>query len=428
MISGSLAMRRDPLAFLTAAERRDGPVATFRIGPSRWVLLSDADAISEVLVARAGDFDKPDAIYGAGRPIFGHALTGLKGEVWRRRRTLVAPAFRRQPVVAERIVTAVDRWLDKVADGRPRRLDQDLRSLTVEVALHNLLVDHAANTDHLGSSVAAALGAMSQRARLPLPIPDRFPVAPNVRMRRAVREIDTFWQQAITQRREAGTAGTDLLGEFLVMCGEPDSGFTDADIRGELTAMAVGGVQQSIALSWVLYLLGNHPSVKERVAQEISTLLTGGRAPELTDIADLSLTGAVIDEALRLYPPFFLIGREAIRGTEISGYRISAQTTVVLSPWVTHRLERYYAQPDVFLPDRWADGLARRLPRGAYFPLGGGARLCLAQASVRKELVLVLAAIMRGHCVTLDPDHPVAPHPTASLELHDGLVGTIGRR
>ena len=142
----------------------------------------------------------------------------------------------------------------------------------------------------------------------------------------------------------------------------------------------------------------------------------------------LAYTGMIVDETLRLYPPFFLVVRQAAVDCEIGGYRVDRGTTVGLSTWATHRNPAYFAEPDTFRPERWADGLARRLPRFAYFPYGGGARVCIARAFVHQQLVLAIATIARRFRLTLAPGHRVTPRPETALSMRDGLRVIVERR
>jgi cytochrome P450 len=418
------ALRRDSLGFLREAERRGGALAPFRIGRERWVLASRAEAVEQVLLDRDGAFEKPDAIYGAGRLLFGNALTGLKGAAWRERRTVVAPAFHRQPIEAQAIVEATERWLAGHADGSPLRLDLELEPLMVEVACANMLGPDATDSGQLAAPVSSALAAMGTRVQLGVPLPDWLPVPPVLRMRRAVGEVNRFLERIIARRRSDGDMGGDLLGALAA----PELGLSDRDVRDEIAvAAAVGGHQLSIALCWTLHLLALHPDEATCLRRELDALLAG-RAPTLADLPELPFAAAVLEESMRLYPPFYLIGRAALRDAIVCGTRIPAGTTVILSPWVTQRLERYFVEPQAFRPQRWLDGLARRLPRGAYFPTGGGGRLCVAQSALRKHLLLTLASLLRGHDVVIDPRQPVKPRPTTSLELSPGLIGVLRPR
>ncbi len=423
-LGSALAMQADTLGFLREAERH-GPLVPFRIVRQRWVLASRAETIEEVLLDRARAFEKPDSIYGAGRMIFGNALTGMKGEAWRQRRSLVAPAFHRQPVEAAAIVAATDRWAERHAPGSRFRIDRELEELMVEVAFTSMLGSDSRDTGRLAEPIGAALAAMAKRVQLGVPIPDWAPLPVVRQMRSSVGEVNAFIDAVLARRQAEGELGDDLLGQ---LAGNGDAALDPASARDEVAvAAAVGGHQMSIALAWTFYLLARHPEQAERLRAEVDSAL-GGERPTLDSLTDLRFGAMALEESMRLYPPFYLIGREALRDTVVAGTRIPAKTTIVLSPWVTQRLERYFEAPDEFRPERWDGDLARRLPRGAYFPTGGGGRLCVAQSSLRKQMLLVLASLLQRHRVEIDPKQAVEPRTTTSLEISRGLFGSLHRR
>lgn len=427
LLGSALRVGRDILEFLTEAQRRGGDMASFHVGRARWLLVSRAETIEQVLLDRERAFDKPDAIYGPGRLLFGNTLTGLKGDVWRARRSEIAPAYHRQKLDAESIVAATRRWAGERAGRGTLRLDHDLKGLMIEVASSNLLGPDGDGAAELSGPIAAALSGMGARIRLGVPIPDWLPAPPVRKMRRGVADVHAFFEAAVARRRASGERHHDLLGT-LVAGEQRERKLSDATVRDELAVMAtVGGHQLSLAGCWTLLLLARHPEAAARVRAELADVLAG-RDPRLDDLPRLTTLSAAIAESMRLYPPFYLIGREALRDTSIGGYRVPRGTTVILSPWVTHRLEAYFEAPGEFRPQRWEDGLARRLPRGAYFPLGGGGRLCVGHGTVHKQLALVLAALLSCHRVDIDPALDIRPHATTSIEPRGGIPGRLAPR
>ena len=147
-----------------------------------------------------------------------------------------------------------------------------------------------------------------------------------------------------------------------------------------------------------------------------------------TDLPRLKHTERIVMEAMRLYPPAYVIGREALEDCAIGGYSLPAGHTVLMSQWVVHRDPRWFPEPQRFDPDRWADERAARVPRYAYFPFGGGPRLCIGNAFALMEAVLVLATVAREYHFTLDPSHPVVLQPLVTLRPRDGLRAPLRRR
>jgi cytochrome P450 len=163
------------------------------------------------------------------------------------------------------------------------------------------------------------------------------------------------------------------------------------------------------------------------LAAEVREVL-GDRPPAVADLPRLAFAERVVWEAMRLYPPVYGFGREAVQDTEVMGYRIPKGWSVVMSQWVVHRDPRFFPDPERFDPDRWAGGLAQRLPRYAYFPFGGGPRQCIGNAFAQMEAVLVLATVARAYHFTIDPVHPVELDPAVTLRPRYGVRAPLKRR
>ncbi len=425
LLGNASAFAHDPLAFLAGLARDYGPVAQFRLGLERFYLLSRPAEIEDVLVRRPEGFRKPRSVRVAGRLVLGQALTASDGERWLRQRRLVAPAFHQRPRLEAHgaaMVGAAERATAGWRDGEVRAVDEDAMALMVAALCETLLgLEGEREAAEIGAATASALRGFGARAKLGLPVPDWLPTAANRRMRGGMRVVHRFVEAAIADRRRTGAARGDLLSLLVEARDEEGRRLEDRQLRDEIAVMiGVGGHQAGLALAWALHLLSQGPEAERRLHAELGAVL-GGRPPSTADLARLPYTAAVVDEALRLYPPFFLIGREALADGEIAGYRLDRGTTLVLSPWVTQRSALDFEDPEVFRPERWLDGLAERLPRFAYFPFGGGPRVCVANGFARIQLVLALAALARRFQFESVPGHPVVPRPAVALGMRHGL-------
>jgi cytochrome P450 len=196
---------------------------------------------------------------------------------------------------------------------------------------------------------------------------------------------------------------------------------TDQQLRDELmTIMLAGHETTALALTWTWYLLALHPDVDARLREELLRELSG-RPPTVGDLPRLRYAELVITEAMRLYPPIPIISRQAIAACELGGFPVPPGTPVSFAQWSVHRDPRFYDHPDDFRPERWADGLAKRLPRFAYFPFGGGPRLCIGNTFAMMEATLILATIAQRYRPSLVPDHPVVPLPSLTLRPKFGM-------
>ena len=203
---------------------------------------------------------------------------------------------------------------------------------------------------------------------------------------------------------------------------------TDVQLRDEaMTLYLAGHETTALTLAWTWYALARHPHVEEKLVAEWSAVL-GGRTPTVEDLPRLTYTEAVITEAMRLYPPVYLVGREAIADRELGGFTVRRGTTVFMSQWVTHRDARFFDDPLEFRPERWLDGLAKRLPKYAYFPFGGGPRVCIGNGFAMMEAILLLATIGPQYRFTLEPEPAVTFDLGITLLPKDGIPAVLKRR
>jgi cytochrome P450 len=208
---------------------------------------------------------------------------------------------------------------------------------------------------------------------------------------------------------------------------EDGSGMTDRQLRDEvLTFLLAGHETTAVSLSWTWYLLSQHPEVQERLRQELSQVLAG-RTPRLEDLPRLPYTEKVVKESMRLFPPAWSLARTVAKEIELAGYRLPVGSNVVMSPWILHRDPRFFEQPEQFNPDRWTADAAQHLPRFAYFPFGGGPRLCIGASFAMMEANLLLAAIAQRFQLRLVRGHPVAALPSITLRPRHGMRMSLTR-
>jgi cytochrome P450 len=192
--------------------------------------------------------------------------------------------------------------------------------------------------------------------------------------------------------------------------------------------LLVGGYETAAdLLSWALYLLSQHRDVESKLLDELATVL-GGRAPSVSDLPHLIYCGHILSETLRLYPPAPALGREAISEFELDGHLVERGTDILVSQWVIQRDSRYFENPETFDPNRWTNGLADRLPRFAYFPFGGGPRICVGNAFATMETTLVLASIIQRYQLEPVPGQRVVPEMIPTLRPKYGLKMVLRRR
>ena len=273
-----------------------------------------------------------------------------------------------------------------------------------------------------GRQMTSAVRALMER------LPVRLPVPGEARLHAAVRELDALMLALVAERRAEGADRGDLLSMFLAARDEDGSGMTDAQLRDELITLFLAGHETTAnTLAWALFLLSEHPEVEGKLHAELASVL-GGHTPGAADFPRLVYTQQVVKEALRLYPPVWWVSREPLADWVCDDVRVPAGSEVGLSPWVMHREAAFYPEPLAFQPERWTPEFEAGLPRYAYFPFGGGPRLCIGNTFALMEAVLVLARLtQRYHLEVLDPGQ-VVPEPSLTLRPKGELRVRLHRR
>jgi cytochrome P450 len=261
---------------------------------------------------------------------------------------------------------------------------------------------------------------------LPFYLPD--PLA--WRERRAIRELNQIIDAIIHERRRLGQPHKDLLDTLLQARDADGAPMSDAQLRDEVMTLFLAGHETTaLALSWACYMLARNPQVESMLVDELQAVL-GGRIPALEDLPRLRYTEMVVKEAMRLYPPVWGVGRRAIAECEIGGYRVKAGANIFVLQWLTQRDARFFPDPERFDPERWREDPIRAgiVPRFAYFPFGGGPRVCVGAAFAMVEATLLLATIYQRYHLDLLSQLPIGVFPSVTLRPKHGVQATVRRR
>lgn len=424
LLGPALAYRRDPTGFLADSARRHGDVVYARFAGVHLYLVSDPRHIEHVLVARRDRYGK-DRFLRSLAPVLGQGLLLSDGALWRSQRRRMAPAFAHRHVgqYTDAIVAASAEHAALWRPGAVVDIGAAMMRLTLDITLRALFgaLDRSDDPARVGRAAtfindhfAAALGN-------PLTPPRWLPTPGNLALRRTVRELDDVVARILAARRRAPASDhpRDLLDMLLAARDDDDTAMSDRQVRDEILTLLLAGHETTAhALTFALHLLARHPEIDAALADERAALPS---PPTLADVPRLQLHEQVILEALRLYPPVATLGREALEDDEIAGYRIPRGAIVVMSQWVVHRDPRHYPDPERFHPARWTPEFRRQLPRLAYFPFGGGQRVCIGEAFALLEARLALAVLLAARrvqpttpdplqvyaAITLRPKHPV---------------------
>jgi cytochrome P450 len=419
----------NPLEYFTKLTRDYGDVAGIRVLNFGTIFINHPDTIEEVLVTNARKYSK-GRVLRANKHIFGEGLLTSEGEFWLRQRRLAQPAFHRARIAsyAATMVEYTQRMLEGWRGGEERDAHQEMMRLTLQIVGKTLFdADMERDAQEVGKSLELLL-EIGANFRRTIFVPHWLPTPTNLRVKREVAQIEKILYRIIGERRASGRDAGDLLSMLLAAQDEDGSRMTDRQLRDEAITLFLAGHETTAStLSWTWWLLAQNPAVEAKLHAELDAVL-GDRAPSLEDLPNLSYTGHVITESLRLYPAAWGTARLAVEDHEIAGYPVTKGMGVAMAQWVVHRDPRWFDAPEEFRPERWQGDLLKRLPRFAYFPFGGGPRQCIGNTFALMEAALVLATIAQKFRLRLVANHPVVPLASITLRPRHGVRVTLERR
>jgi cytochrome P450 len=423
---GSLTeLARDWPAFSARCARDFGDIVFYRFLHVPICQLTHPDDIEFVLVRGASNFHK-SRDYAALAFILGRGLLTNEGAHWQAQRQLIQPAFRHENISAYAGIMAAsaDTLLSRWHDQKTVDLHHEMAELTLDIVSKSLFGSRLPHdTRAIGAEIAAVMERFFSQAALSFLIPDVLPIPKSPRLLRARRHLNRVIFSIIRARRESTEPANDLLQTLLNTCDERGERMDDLQLRDEIMTLFLAGHETTAnALTWTCYLLAHDSDVEQVLHNELDRVL-GGRPPCLSDLAQLPYTEMVIKESLRLFPPAWGIGRRALCDFDLRGYRVRKGTNVFLLQWLTHRDPRFFPDPHRFDPERWRVDPIRtgRIPRFAYFPFGGGPRVCIGAGFAMMETTLLLATIAQRYRFTLLPKPPVVPFFSITLRPRHGL-------
>ena len=420
-----------PLDFFRELKEKCGDAARFTLFNERFILFSDPALVNEVLVTKQNSFRKGKALEGA-RIFLGNSLLVSEGEEHTRQRRLIQPAFHRGRIAgyAQVMAEKARLWTEARRAGEEIDLAVEMNRLTLAVVAETLF---GSEVDAEAHAIAKSLTVVIENFnRMLLPFWKylrRLPTAANRRLRQAHKSLDATIYRLISQRRKEGRDHGDLLSMLLAAedAENPQKRLTDIEVRDQAMTLFLAGHETTAnALAWTWHLLTQHEPVRVKMKAEIDAVLGADRLPGLDDAARLPYTTAVFSESMRLFPPVWVVGRRALEDVTIGDYEVPRRTIVITSQYIIHRDERYWPNALEFHPERWLDEQAQAArPKFAYFPFGGGGRICIGDAFAWTEGVLILAVMARRWRFEAAPGQVVEVNPTVTLRPKHGLKMTV---
>ena len=422
----------DSIRYLTKCTREYGDIVFFRFLGVPACYTSRPEYIESVLVTQSNNFVKSKD-YRAMRRVLGNGLLLSEGDFWRRQRKLIQPAFHQGRITAyaQIMIDYTQRMLASWSDGQALDMHEAMMRLTLGIVAKTLFdADVSHEAEGVDAALTVLMGKFLRQAGMALLLPTWVPLPTSQLLKRAVGRLDKVIYGIIEQRRASGQLSGDLLSAFLQAQDDEGVGMTDRQLHDEIMTLFLAGHETTAnVLSWTWLLLGQNPETEQKLIEELERVL-GGRVPTPADLPQLVYTDMVLRESMRLYPPVWVIGRRALASFRLGEYEIPADTNMLISQYLMHRDARYFPEPEKFVPDRWGAGNARTaaLPRFAYFPFGGGPRVCIGAGFAMMEAVLLLATIAQKFQIQISPEEKVSMQPSVTLRPRNGIPVTLKRR
>jgi cytochrome P450 len=431
---GSLgSWHRDTAQFLLSLQRDYGEIVRMRLGPMTVFQVTDPDAVRHVLIDNHANYVR-GPLYEQFKIVMGKGLLTTDGEEWRGHRRAVQPVFLKNAIagIVPNIIQATEEmlesWEAKARAGEPVDLIGEMLRLTLVTLSRSLFgYDIRPSTAELKHVVDGVIEVMFRRGAVSEMLPSWLPTARN----RKIAHIHRTFDRVVAEVRgnHASTGEGPLIALMEQATDRSGEHWTDQEIRDELLTIYLAGHETTaVSLCWTLLAIANHPWLREELDGELDRVLAGG-PPTAESVDSLDYTRMVVEESLRMYPPIWIYPRGAVGPDVLGGYEISAGSAILLSPLVSHRNPRLWDQPETFDPQRFSAEAVRQRPRMAYFPFGGGPRLCVGNLMALLELRIIVAMVSQRFRLSLLPGNKLRyGAPLISLRPLDDVLVRLSPR
>jgi len=426
------SFRRDSIGFLKKIANDYGDVVHFKIGPIRIVLLNHPDLIKEVLTTQHRNFVKGRPLEMA-KELLGEGLLTSEGDFHKRQSRLIQPAFHRNmiesyvPALTKCVAQLMNDWKENMTVD----IKEEMTNMSIAIAGKTLF---GSDTKQEAKEISQALDtATSLFGRIPLPFSEfllKLPLPGTLRFNKAKARLDKTIYRMIDERRRNKVEKGDLLSLLIGSQNEEGDGgrMTDQQVRDEaITLFLTAFDTTSTALTWTWYLLSQNPQAEAELHEELDRILNG-RLPTIQDIAQLKFTRMVFGESMRLYPPSYVIPRQAVEDFPIDKYIVPRSSIILMSPYLIHRDPRFRSDPEKFNPHAWDDHSNSLNSKYEYFPFSRGPRACIGEPFAWMQGILVLATIAQSWRMKLVAGHRVELLPLINLRPKYGMMMTLHRR
>jgi enediyne biosynthesis protein E7 len=425
-------LRADRLGLMSGAVAEYGDAVRVAIGPKTLYIFNHPDHAKHVLADNAANYHKGIGYTEAKRAL-GDGLLTSEGALWKEQRRTIQPVFqhkriaRQADVIIDEALALVERLRARQGARRPVDVLDEITALTLGVLGSTLLDADLGAFDSIGHSFEAVQDqAMFEMETLGM-VPQWLPLKGQREFRGARTDLDRIVDLLVAQRKANPIeSGDDVLTRLIASTAkETDRRVGDRRMRDELVTLLLAGHETTAStVGWTLDLVSRHPEVRERLHEE-AVAVYGDRRPAYEDLRQLRYTHMVLEEAMRLYPPVWILPRRAVADDEVGGYHVPAGSEVLICPYILHRHPRYWVDPERFDPERFDPDVPSNRPRYAHLPFGAGPRFCVGNHLGMMEAAFIISTLMRDLRLENVPGHRVKPEPMMSLRLGGGLPLTV---
>jgi cytochrome P450 len=426
-----LAFARNPLVFFETNRQKYGDVYESNLSPFlRMFVFCKPEYVKYLLIDNAKNYTKSFAYHFLKRAL-GNGLVTSEGDFWLRQRRIAQPAFHRERLtgLVQTMTDSIDELLLRIEGYKTKvqafDVADEMMQLTSDIAAKALFSsDISGFKDKVIDCINNLNLSISNMIKSPFSrFVSWFPTPNNLFFKKNQKEFDKIIYYLIENRRKTRADHYNDLLQLLLEAKDEQTGesMDNLQLRDEvITLFAAGSETSSNALAWAIFLLATNPEKKQNLKQEIKEVLNG-RTPQFTDIQKLTYTNQVIQETLRLYPPAWIVGRQAKEDDEIDGYFIPKRTQTIMPTWVIHRHPDLWESPQSFQPERFESELAKKRHKFAYFPFGGGPRFCIGNSFAMMEMTLTLSMIFQKFDFDLVDKQEITEEPMITLKPKYGI-------
>ena len=419
----------DPIQVFYQLHNQYGDVACLNLGGQQIFVINNAHHIKYVLQENINNYKKLKRLEMQTQLLFGEGWTNKIN------RQIIRPFFDPQyygsinTAIVDTTQKMLERWRTFADNHQPFDVAKEMMSLSLSLTTKSLIGhDFNSELDDVAPAMETIIDHFNARAVSSFNLPERFPTPANRRYLAAVRTVQTAVDQIIEERRHNGKDKADLLSVLQSWRDQTGTGLSPKLVRERLLWILLPAFEPiGRALSWIWYLLSLNPTVERQMQAELVKVL-GGRQPTFDDLPNLSYTKMVVLETLRLYPPFWVIGREAIEDDEVGGFHIPAKSMLLFNIYGVLHNPNYWDNPEGFDPERFMPERSKNRPGAAYIPFSIGPRACLGYNLSIMQIQLVLATVAQAYRLEVVPGHQVEPAAMVSLLPRNGILMTVFQR